>query len=256
LRRLSHTELLLFPETEDWLDSARSLQEHRWLGDLARFFRVDLQRWSRAALLPIDELLLTVGNDLFADPLDLAITHRLAVLLAKLQKENPHWRLPELAATLDEFANNRRRLSGMADDATGFEPKPGVVTISTMHSAKGLEWDRVYLLGVNSYSFPDGSDQCRYMAEKYWVRDRLNLGAELEAQIKTLYMGPAALDDYQEGHATASARLALAGERLRLLYVGIRRARRELIITWNTGKGKDPARQALAFAALDGSAGA
>ena len=252
LRRLAHTELLLFPETEDWLDSARSVQEQPWLGDLARFFRVDLQRWSRAALLPIDELLLTVGNDLFADPLDLAITHRLAVLLAKLQKENPHWRLPELAGALDEFANNRRRLTGMADDAAGFEPKPGFVTISTMHSAKGLEWDRVHLLGVNSYSFPDGSERCTYMAEKYWVRERLNLGAELERQIKQLQQGPASLDDYQEGAATAATRVALAGERLRLLYVGITRARRELIITWNTGRGKEPARPALAFAALAG----
>jgi DNA helicase-2/ATP-dependent DNA helicase PcrA len=140
----------------------------------------------------------------------------------------------------------------MADDAAGFEPKPGHVTISTMHSAKGLEWDRVHLLGVNSYSFPDGSERCSYMAEKFWVRERLNLGAELERQIKQLQQGPASLDDYQEGAATASARVALAGERLRLLYVGITRARRELIITWNTGRGKEPARPALAFAALGG----
>ena len=57
---------------------------------------------------------------------------------------------------------------------------------------------------------------------------------------------------YQGGAATAAARVALAGERLRLLYVGITRARRELIITWNTGRGKEPARPALAFAALAG----
>ncbi len=40
---------------------------------------------------------------------------------------------------------------------------------------------------------------------------------------------------YQEGRATLQARLDYVRERLRLLYVGITRARKELIITWNTG---------------------
>jgi DNA helicase-2/ATP-dependent DNA helicase PcrA len=50
--------------------------------------------------------------------------------------------------------------------------------------------------------------------------------------------------------------LDYAAERLRLFYVGITRARRELIITWNTGRapentgGRPPKGQALPFAAL------
>jgi DNA helicase-2/ATP-dependent DNA helicase PcrA len=39
-----------------------------------------------------------------------------------------------------------------------------------------------------------------------------------------------------EGQATLDARLDYSSERLRLLYVGITRARRELIITYNTGR--------------------
>jgi DNA helicase II / ATP-dependent DNA helicase PcrA len=44
----------------------------------------------------------------------------------------------------------------------------------------------------------------------------------------------------------------VAGERLRLLYVGITRARRELILTYNTGRNpeRDPNQPALAFEAL------
>ena len=38
-----------------------------------------------------------------------------------------------------------------------------------------------------------------------------------------------------EGAATNQARLDYAAERLRLLYVGITRAKRDLIVTWNTG---------------------
>jgi DNA helicase-2/ATP-dependent DNA helicase PcrA len=41
---------------------------------------------------------------------------------------------------------------------------------------------------------------------------------------------------YLEGEATQRARLDYAAERLRLLYVGITRAKSELIITWNMGR--------------------
>jgi DNA helicase-2/ATP-dependent DNA helicase PcrA len=42
----------------------------------------------------------------------------------------------------------------------------------------------------------------------------------------------------EEGQATLESRLDYCSERLRLLYVGITRAKKELIITWNTGKSR------------------
>jgi DNA helicase-2/ATP-dependent DNA helicase PcrA len=46
---------------------------------------------------------------------------------------------------------------------------------------------------------------------------------------------------YQEGEASSQARLDYVRERLRLLYVGITRARKELVITHNTGRrGETP----------------
>ena len=50
------------------------------------------------------------------------------------------------------------------------------------------------------------------------------------------------------GQATDQARIDYAAERLRLFYVGITRARRELIVTWNTGR--QPARDVQPAAAL------
>ena len=159
LNKLREPEAFVFPEQVNWLDGLTWMDNFDGFRDVAVAFRADLQRWSRAVILPVDELLLTLGNDLFTEAADLALTHRLAVLLAKLREENPLWRLPELAGELDNIAQNKRRILGFGEDAQGFEPKPGVVTVATMHAAKGLEWDRVYLLGVNTYSFPDGSDQ-------------------------------------------------------------------------------------------------
>jgi DNA helicase-2/ATP-dependent DNA helicase PcrA len=43
----------------------------------------------------------------------------------------------------------------------------------------------------------------------------------------------------ESGEATQQARVDLAAERLRLLYVGITRAKKELVITWNTGRQSD-----------------
>ncbi len=201
-------------------------------------------------MLPVDELLLTLGNDLFSEPADLALTHRLAVLLAKLGKENPGWRLPELTGELDNIAQNKRRILGFSDDALGYEPKKGLVTVATMHAAKGLEWDRVYILAVNNYSFPGGGEDDKYRGERWYVRDSLNLVAEAEEQLRQLHGGT--LDDYIPGQATQKARQEIAAERLRLLYVGVTRAKRELIVTYNTGRNpeRDPNRPALAFEAM------
>ena len=54
-----------------------------------------------------------------------------------------------------------------------------------------------------------------------------------------------------EGAATYQARLDYAAERVRLLYVGITRARRDLIVTWNTGRRRDSRLEpAVPYAAL------
>jgi DNA helicase-2/ATP-dependent DNA helicase PcrA len=250
LRKIREPESFIFPTKYDWIDSLSWLDSVEGFRPIVEAFRADLQRWTTAMVLPIDELLLTLGNDLFREPADLALTHRLAVLLAKLSEENPTYRLPELAGELENIAQNRRRLLGFNEDGQGFEPKPGQITVATMHAAKGLEWDRVYLLAVNNYGFPSGGPDDKYRGERWYVRDQLNLVAEAEAQLRQLYMGT--LDEYVSGEATQQARIALAAERLRLLYVGITRARRELILTYNTGRNaeRDPNEPALAFTAL------
>ena len=119
-----------------------------------------------------------------------------------------------------------------------------------MHAAKGLEWDRVYLTSLSEYDFPGGGDDDYYRGERWYVRDRLNLTAEALAQTEQLHMGT--LDEFTDGQATRAARREVAAERLRLLYVGITRARRELILTYNTGRNHERRanRPALAFTAL------
>ncbi len=190
--------------------------------------------WHAAAILPIDQLLIRLGQDMFDQPADLALTHKFAVVLRQRSREHPDWRLPQFVDELAEIAKNRRRFLGFDDEDTGFEPPPGKVTVATMHRAKGLEWDRVYLMGVNNYNFPSGQPQDDYFSEKWFIRDNLNLEAEVLAQLAALETD----SDYFEGDATHDARLDLVKERLRLLYVGITRAKQELVVTWNIGRAR------------------
>jgi DNA helicase-2/ATP-dependent DNA helicase PcrA len=254
LRNLHTPEIFVFPTTRDWLNELAWIEDAGGLRPILERFRSDLQRWTRAAILPIDELLLTIGGELFTEPADLALTHHLAVLLGKLADEHAggpdQWRLPELAKELDNVAQNRRRVLSFNDNDSGYEAIPGKITVATLHAAKGLEWDRVYISSCNNFSFPSGGESDKYRSERYWARDSLNLVAEAVEQVRQLSMGT--LDDYTSGPATHSARRAVAAERLRLLYVGITRARRELIVTYNTGRSheSDPNTPALAFEAL------
>ena len=215
-------------------------------------FREVIIRWHGAIVLPIDQLILTLSQDIFTSPTDLALSHKLALVLRQVADENPQWRLPELTPSLHEIARNERRFIGFSSDDAGFNPDAykGMVVVSTMHKAKGLEWDRVYLMSMNNYDYPSNQPNDRFISERWFVCDSLNLEAEALAQLRAA-ISTSEYDYYEEGSATRRSRLDYVRERMRLLYVGITRARKELIVTWNTGR-KGDATPSLPFASLIG----
>ena len=254
LGKLRLPERFIYPAAgDDWLQELRWLDDYDGFRPVVHRFREDLRRWCSAAILPVDELVLTLGQDLFTEADERALAHSAAILLANRARERPELRLPELTKELEETATNRRRLLGFTEETRGFEPPAGKVTIATMHSAKGLEWDRVHLASVSNYSFPGGGDDEYYRGEPNYIRDSLNLTEEALEQTRQLHMGT--LDEYVPGEATREARREYAAERLRLLYVGITRARKELVLTYNTGRFHDrrPNEPALAFKELNQS---
>jgi DNA helicase-2/ATP-dependent DNA helicase PcrA len=241
LHKIPHVEDYLWPDNQnDWLAESNLESNAPEIFAQLNQFRLLVQRWQHMVMLPIDQIVLSLAQDLLTDPGELAVAYKLAVLLGRAQDSHPDWRLAQLSEELGMIARNERRFLGFSESDSGFEPDKykGKVIISTMHKAKGLEWDRVYLMSVNNYDFPSGIVGDPFISEKWYIRDNLNVEAETIAQLEAL------IDTdqnhwYQEGQASIEARDDYARERLRLLYVGITRAKKELIITWNNGRRGD-----------------
>ncbi|MDX9865740.1 MAG: ATP-dependent helicase, partial [Anaerolineaceae bacterium] len=149
IRTCAKPEEYLWPVPgHDWLAELRAqdtsdehMEELTWLRALTA-------RWQKASLLPIDQLVLTIAQDIFTHPVDLAIAHKLAAFLESVATNRPGSHLPEYIIELEAIVRNNRKFLGFSEEYTGFDPEQhrGKVVVATVHKAKGLEWDRVYLL--------------------------------------------------------------------------------------------------------------
>ena len=131
-----------------------------------------------------------------------------------------------MVAQLELVASGRRILTLVRADDLGYEPKPGRITLTTQHSAKGLEWDAVFLVGVDGFWLP-GTLEAQFQGVSEFIGG--DAKAEAVAQMEYLMKGEAGL--FPDRSATESAHIEVIAERLRLLYVGITRARRLLQIS-------------------------
>lgn len=236
IRKVDLPEGLFFPLDRDPLDKWE--QEGLDAGAVNQIFefRQQMQRWLSAVLLPVDQLVLTVAQDLFHEVADLALVHKIAAYLVQVGRLHPEWRLPEFTNELATFAGYQRKIIGFSEEDEGFDPKnyKGKVVLATLHKAKGLEWDKVYLTSVNNFDFPSGAAGDEFYSERWFLRGQINLVAETLAEFELL-KHPEGRSLPVRGDATVAERKRLIQERLRLLFVGITRAKSELVVTCNNG---------------------
>ena len=224
LRSCAEPETLLFPRPGRRWDEALPP-----IGDIAATDRAAievlthyLRRWLRACELSIDQLIMTIAQDIMSDA-ELAQAQRVAFYLRAGAEQNLDWRLPELARELGQIARGRIKIPGDADDV--FEPRSGRISLTTMHRAKGLEWDLVYLIGVDGQWFP-------HTLEDHFLGEYEFLGGDPAEEARAALLGLVGAGDEGQMAATETAHVEIIAERLRLLYVGITRARRYLVLSW------------------------
>lgn len=238
LRSVYRPESILFPREEETMvqllpPGVATEEDVDRLERLAGFLRENFD----LRTMPIDDLTLALADALFAPrpgdgangdgahEIDLAIAYQIASQLRQWREAQPEWRLPELVAQLQSVATGRRALNLVRDDA-GYEPKPGRISLTTQHSGKGLEWDAVFLVGIDGMWIPGSLD-----APFLGVHDFLGGDPNAEATAQLSYLMRSEAGIYPDRTATESAHIEVICERLRLLYVGVTRARRFLQIS-------------------------
>ncbi len=258
LRSVHRPETLLFPREDEEIAAALPVgvateDDVARLERLADFLRANFD----LRTLPVDDLALALADTLFTgsrfqvpgsraeasapgpwplapgpsspqEPaeLDLAIAYQIAAQLRLWREAQPEWRLPELVAQLQMVASGRRTLNIMRGGELGYEPQPGRISLATQHSSKGLEWDAVFLVGIDGMWIP-GTLEAPFLGVHDFLGGDPN--AEATAQLRYLMRAEAGL--HANRTATESAHIEVICERLRLLYVGITRARRFLQIS-------------------------
>lgn len=240
LEALEHPEEFFYPVSEKSLkELIESWEFDEFLQQTLFRFRYFLKRWLDARFLPIDQLILLIGQDLFHTSEDLCCAGQIGILLSQIVRMNPELGLGSMAAEVRKIAANASLYAGLRGSDSQFDPNdyPGKIVVTTYHKAKGLEWDQVFLTSCNNYDFPDGSE-AQYANRRYkprYIRDGLDLQAEILQALKAVSGVEPGLR-YRRGDGSREAWLDGVKERLRLLYVGITRAKKGLYVSFNSGR--------------------
>lgn len=175
-------------------------------------------------LYEIERLILSISEKLDFNREDTAIAHKVATE-ARYLFNSEGITAEGLGEELQKGRNRFSYFAGVMSELEGYEPKPGVVTLSTYHKAKGLEWDVVFLTGLTYEDFPVNLTD-KFKGEQWYLKPEFrNPMAVIKSELK-LVNGSKRLED-----SVLMAKLENISERARLLYVGITRAKRYLFLS-------------------------
>jgi DNA helicase II / ATP-dependent DNA helicase PcrA len=228
----SQPEQFLYPGPLDAAQLESVVQARRYCHSLLRA-RLELPQYQ---LIPF------LGLTLRYDQTELATADKLAARIA--QQTANHLSLMAMLDALQEVVRGERFEPVETGDLDARYTRPGQLTIMTMHKAKGLDWDFVFLPFLHEQLIP-GS--VRVLPQSQFLGN-FDLAEVTRAQIRaSIHQLPLPSMDVawtQAGHLKVA-------EEFRLLYVAMTRAKRllwmaaerEAPFTWNKPENlerKDP----------------
>ncbi|NLG52211.1 MAG: UvrD-helicase domain-containing protein [Chloroflexi bacterium] len=212
-------------------------------------FATLVNRWTHLTDLPIDQLVTKIGGDLFKRRAEKAICQTLARDLRSMKRLHPAWRLPRYGERLRQLLGTWHSFSTLSLADAGYAPQPGRLAVTTIYKARDLEWDAVYLICVDSLEFPSSREDT-FRDELYFLPGRAPVTEAIQALERLAANGELSPEEAEREEALHQARLEYIAERLRLLHLGITRARLDLSLTWSQLNGKRPVQPAEALLAL------
>lgn len=179
--------------------------------------------------LPHYQLISFLALTLNYDQAELATADKLAERVARQTVGDSS--LTGLLTRLNEIVSSEKFEPVETEDSEARYTRPGQLTIITMHKAKGLDWDCVFLPFLHEQLIP-GS--LRVLPQSQFLGD-FTLAEVARAQIRASLHGRLPLPDVET--AWEQAGNLKAAEEFRLLYVAMTRAKRLL---WMSAAQKAP----------------
>ncbi len=175
-----------------------------------------------------ERILIYIGENFDFTLEEQSLIDNIALNLKKVFKLNPKWTLRDLASELRKGQNNKfSRFNPIIKDK---KPKEKNLVITNYHKSKGREWDMVYLFGLNTFYFPIFLSQVAYGDKRYLHEKYLNPEAYMSWEIDK-YLGKEV--DFDPILKYKTDRIA---ECIRVIFVGITRAREHLLLSHNREK--------------------
>ncbi|MEH2293099.1 ATP-dependent helicase [Nostoc sp.] len=179
--------------------------------------------------LPLYQLISFLALTLNYEQAELATADKLAERVNQQIAGNSS--MGEMLSALSEIVSSERFEPVETDDSEARYTRPGQLTIITMHKAKGLDWDYVFLPFLHENLIPG----------RFWVPPQsqflgdFTLSEVARAQIRAALHGESTIPDVTQ--AWEQAKHLKISEEYRLLYVAMTRAKR---LVWMSAAQKAP----------------
>ncbi|ESA39053.1 rep helicase [Leptolyngbya sp. Heron Island J] len=170
--------------------------------------------------LPPYHLIPFLGTTLNYNQSELATADKLAARISQQTSEDSS--LSAMIGALQEIVSSERFDAIEAEDTEARYTRPGQLTIITMHKAKGLDWDAVFLPFLHAKMIPGES----WVPPQGEFLGHLSLPDVARAQIRAYVHSKPTIPDIPT--AWQRANQLKQAEEFRLLYVAMTRAKRLL----------------------------